>query len=162
MVGDAGFGDVALDHGAAARRRDGARRGHDRGRTRGGALRRVFGGQRGVGRHAFPLAARGTEGAVVRVLEHPERCATVAADGAFALGGFAAGEPSRSRWITSTTRPSRQAPTSCPRRGWERVTFQAPTWTIYRLMANAALAPLPDRCQIATTVTEVGRSLYSP
>lgn len=165
-AGDAGFGDVALDHGAAVD----AVTAHDAGTTedvRVVAPCDASSADSGVWvrGHAFPFgpAARGTEGAVVRVLEHPERCATVAADGAFALGGFAAGESFSLTMDHLDYAPIQTGTHVVPAEGMERVTFQAPTWTIYRLMANAArVAPLPDRCQIATTVTEVGRSLYSP
>ncbi len=43
----------------------------------------------------------------------------------------------------------------------ERVTFQVPSSSVYDLMAGmVALKPDPARCQIATTVTRRGHSLY--
>ena len=50
-----------------------------------------------------------------------------------------------------------------PEAGLTGITFQAPSWGIYRLMATASrVIPLADRCQIAATVTAVGLSIDSP
>jgi hypothetical protein len=46
--------------------------------------------------------------------------------------------------------------------GLERLTFQAPTHRIYRLLATAVnVTTRASRCQIAATVTEIGRSIYT-
>jgi hypothetical protein len=47
--------------------------------------------------------------------------------------------------------------------GAERVTFQAVPPNIYdALAALLSLTPDPERCQMVTTVTRIGRSLYDP
>jgi hypothetical protein len=45
----------------------------------------------------------------------------------------------------------------------ERVTFQVPDDATYGLLASLVdIVPDPDACQIATTVTRVGKSVYDP
>lgn len=115
---------------------------------------------------AFKLAPAGggrVGGAVVRSLEHPDRCAVTGEDGAFSLDGFVAREP-----VTLTIEQPGLAPVQTgtlavpvPATGFSRLTFQAPRWEIYYLLALAALVwPSSNRCQIATTVTQVGVSMY--
>lgn len=110
---------------------------------------------------SFSLGQGRVGGAVVRSLEHPGRCAVTDEDGRFALGGFAPGEA-----VTLTLERQGYAPTqtgtrSLPPGGLERVTFQAPTVEIFRLIAGiSGVGPAPGTCQIAATVTEIGRSLY--
>ena len=100
-------------------------------------------------------------GAVVRAVGHPERCAVTDEQGSFALGGFAPGEA-----VTLTLEKEGYAPTQTGTLeiladGLARVSFQAPTWEVYHLIAGIThISPSPAKCQIASTVTEVGRSLY--
>ena len=43
----------------------------------------------------------------------------------------------------------------------ERVSFQAPTWSLFDVLAGSvSVVPDPEMCQIATTVTRRGNSLY--
>ncbi len=111
---------------------------------------------------AFTLRGGHIEGAYVTLLEHPERCARTAADGAFRFDGLAPGETVTLR-MHHPMYPLIQTGThALPMTGLERLTFQAPDYSIYGLLSSVtATESRPDRCQIATTVTEVGRSLYT-
>lgn len=110
-----------------------------------------------------PTGGASMRGAVIRVLEHPERCVTLRDNNDFAFGGFAAGEPVSLTLDHPDYAPIQTGTHLVPETGIDRITFQAPTWGIYRLMATAAREiPLPDRCQIAATVTAVGLSIDSP
>jgi hypothetical protein len=45
--------------------------------------------------------------------------------------------------------------------GLDRITFQAVMPTIYMLLADMlAITPDPERCQLVTTVTRIGKSIY--
>lgn len=102
-------------------------------------------------------------GAVVRSLEHPERCAVSAADGAFSLGGFTPGEDVTLTMEHLGFAPIQTGTHAVPEAGIERLTFQAPVWEIFHVMAITSLIrPRADRCQIASTVTERGVSIYDP
>lgn len=110
-----------------------------------------------------PTGGASLRGAVVRVLEHPERCVTLTDSNDFAFAGFTEGEPVSLFMDHPDYAPIQTGTHQVPATGIERISFQAPTWGIYRLMATAArVAPLPDRCQIASTVTAVGLSIDSP
>lgn len=99
--------------------------------------------------------------AVVRSLEHPERCTVTARDGAFSLGGFAPGERVTLTMDHLGFTPIQTGTHVVPERGIERLTFQAPVWEIYHVVAMTSLIhPRPGRCQIASTVTQVGHDLY--
>lgn len=113
--------------------------------------------------HAFGFSPFGERvgGAVVRALEHPDRWVITADDGSFALGGFVPGEPVTLTMTKPGFAPIQTGTHVVPPAGLERLTFQAPPWSIYHLMSTIALVrPSRDRCQIATTVTERGLSLY--
>lgn len=83
-------------------------------------------------------------------------------DGYFQLDGVPVGSDITLR-LHHEAHPLIQAGThEVPAEGIERLTFQAPDHDTYRLMAQVArVRPQADRCQIAATVTEVGRSLYT-
>lgn len=102
-------------------------------------------------------------GAEVWLLEHPERRVTTDADGFFQFDDLAEGSeatlvldhPDYHAIQTGTIRLGPQ--------GASRVTFQGVTHPIYAALASfLAVTPDPTRCQIVTTVTRVGRSLYDP
>ena len=102
--------------------------------------------------------------ATVTVVEHPDRQVTTAEDGHFGFDGFATGDQvtlalelaNHHRIQTSTITLGADA--------IERVTFQVVHDAIYTLLGDM-LAITPDeanRCQVVTTVTRIGRSLYDP
>jgi len=104
------------------------------------------------------------EGADVSLLEHPDRHVTTGVDGHFVFEGLEEGSDvtvvmSAPDYHAIQTGTFRLGP-----RGIERVTFQAVLNTIYGLLANL-LAIVPDEanlCQMVTTVTRVGKSIYDP
>lgn len=117
--------------------------------------------------HAFAFGPGGNDGrlpgAVVRSLEHPERCAVTASDGAFSLGGFVEGEPVTLTLDHMGFAPIQTGTHLVPREGITRLTFQSPVWEIYHVMAMTSLIhPRAGRCQIASTVTQRGVSMYDP
>ncbi|MEZ4389709.1 MAG: hypothetical protein R3A48_01335 [Polyangiales bacterium] len=110
-----------------------------------------------------PTGGASLRGAVIRVLEHPERCVTLGDSNDFSFGGFVAGEPVSLTMDHPDYVPIQTGTHSVPSTGITGITFQAPTWGIYRLMATAAReVPQGDRCQIAATVTALGLSIDSP
>lgn len=117
--------------------------------------------------HAFAFGPGGRDGrlpgAVVRSLEHPERCAVTADDGAFAIGGFLPGDRATVTLEHLGFAPIQTGTHLVPDAGIERLTFQAPAWEVFHIMAMSSLIrPRADRCQLATTVTRVGVSIYDP
>lgn len=104
------------------------------------------------------------EGADVSLLELPARHVTTGPDGHFVFDGLEEGSEvtvviSHPDYHAIQTGTIRLGPG-----GIERVTFQAVSPVIYNALA-ALLAVTPDeanRCQIVTTVTRVGRSIYDP
>lgn len=113
--------------------------------------------------YTFGPSTVSMRGAIVRALEHPERCFTLTDNRDFALGGFVAGEPVSLTLDHPDYAPIQTGTHLVPEAGIDRISFQAPTWGIYRLMATAArVTSMDDRCQIATTVTAVGLSIDSP
>lgn len=111
---------------------------------------------------AFTLSGGRIEGAFVTANEHPTWCVRTNAEGYFQLDGVPVGSELTLR-LHHPDHPLIQIGTHVvPAEGMERVTFQAPDHTTYALMAMVArVRPDPARCQIAATVTEVGRSLYT-
>lgn len=111
---------------------------------------------------SFTLAGGRIEGAYVTANEHPTWCARTGADGDFELDGVEVGSDLTLR-LHHEDYPLLQIGThTVPAEGMERLTFQAPDHDTYRLMAQVArVRPDPSLCQIAATVTEVGRSLYT-
>lgn len=111
---------------------------------------------------SFTLAGGRIEGAYVTANEHPTWCARTGADGDFELDGVEVGSDLTLR-LHHEDFPLLQTGThTVPPEGMERLTFQAPDHDTYRLMAQVArVRPDASLCQIAATVTEVGRSLYT-
>lgn len=111
---------------------------------------------------AFTLSGGRIEGAFVTANEHPTWCARTDAEGTFQLEGVPVGSDITLR-LHHAEHPLIQTGThTVPAEGIERLTFQAPDHATYSLMAAATrIRTDPTRCQIAATVTEVGRSLYT-
>lgn len=102
-------------------------------------------------------------GAEVWLLEHPERRVVTSVDGAFRFDDLAEGSevtlvldhPDYHEIQTATHRLGPQ--------GAERVTFQGVVHAVYNALALLlSVTPDPTQCQIVTTVTRVGKSLYDP
>ncbi|MEZ4383074.1 MAG: carboxypeptidase-like regulatory domain-containing protein [Nannocystaceae bacterium] len=101
-------------------------------------------------------------GATVTILERPEQTATTDADGHFVFPALPAGAAAtfvfnRAGYPTLYTRTF-----TLPADGaLERVTFQAPDDATFAALAQLVeITPDPATCQIASTVTRVGKSLY--
>lgn len=123
------------------------------------------GGLTAMSGDAFPFnvgADARLPGATITVLEHPERTSVTGADGHFLFEGLEVGDdatltlehPDYHRIQTGTLRLEVA--------GAERVTFQAVNPLTYWGM-GLLVGMIPDernKCQMVTTVTRVGKSLY--
>jgi hypothetical protein len=113
--------------------------------------------------HAFAFGPGGgrVRDGYVTAEELPGRCARTDRDGAFALQGFAAGGTATLRLHHPDHNPIQTGTLEVLPEGLERVTFQAPDHSTYRVLELVLrLEADPSRCQLATTVTRVGLSLY--
>jgi len=101
-------------------------------------------------------------GATVSVVEAPDRTTTTAIDGHFAIDGFAEGAVVTFALQFPDHHPIQTGTFTVGTEPLERVTFQVVHDAIYAQLAEM-LTITPDEagsCQIVTTVTRVGRSLY--
>lgn len=116
-----------------------------------------------VSGHAFAFSAGGgaIAGATISVLELPEFTVETAEDGSFAIPDLP-GDAEVTLVLDHPSHPAIQTGTlHLAGTDLERVTFQAPDHDLYRLLAGVVqVMPDPERCQIATTVTRRGNSLY--
>ena len=108
------------------------------------------------------------EGARISILEHPEMRMTTGADGHFQFDRLEEGEEVTLLMELPNIRPAynyhliQTGTIRLGPQGAERVTFQAVNYPTYLLLA-ALLEMEPDEensCQMVTTVTRVGKSLY--
>ncbi len=120
--------------------------------------------QEGTGQvsgNAFAFSPDGgrVEGAVVSVVEHPDQEAITDADGGFTFEvpfGDVTLEMQHPDYPTIQTGTLNLCGGDL-----SEVSFQAPDYAVYELMAVAAGAqPDPDVCQLATTITEHGGTMY--
>ncbi len=100
-------------------------------------------------------------GATISVLEHPEITTTTDSEGHFELEGLTPGE-SATFLMDAEGFPAASTKTFIvPEGGLTRVTFQIPDNDLYLAIAGGlGLTTDPETCQIVTTVTRVGKSLY--
>lgn len=102
-------------------------------------------------------------GARVWVLEDPDREVMTDASGHFVIEGLPVDSDvtlvmDHPDYVPIQTGTLRLGP-----EGADRVTFQAVPPNVYdALAALLSLTPDPERCQMVTTVTRIGRSLYDP
>jgi len=109
---------------------------------------------------AFPNYER-IVGAEISILEFPDKTTTTVEDGYFEFDDLPAGEQATfvidaDGFVVTQTKTF-----TLPEEDLERVTFQVPDNITY-LGLELALGIVPSRqkCQIVTTVTMVGRSIY--
>lgn len=111
---------------------------------------------------SFTLSGGRIEDAYVTSLEHPEWCVRTGAEGAFELLGVPVGSDLTLRVHHPDYVVVQTGTHTVPAEGMDRLTFQVPDHSIYDLLARVVrVRPDPDHCQIAATVTEIGRSLYT-
>lgn len=102
-------------------------------------------------------------GATVWVLEHPEKRMVTGEDGHFAFDGIPVGSEATFVLEKAGYHLIQTGTHRVPREGLRLVTFQVVSDDVFDAFAGVVgIAPDPNDCQIATTVTRVGRSLYDP
>ncbi|MFN8545039.1 MAG: carboxypeptidase-like regulatory domain-containing protein [Candidatus Binatia bacterium] len=103
-------------------------------------------------------------GAEIWILEHPEMRVVTGADGHFRFDGLDEGSEVTLVLDHPDYHPIQTGTMRLGPLGAERVTFQAVVYPIYSAL-GALLNLVPDdehACQMVTTLTRVGRSLYDP
>jgi hypothetical protein len=103
-------------------------------------------------------------GARIAILEHPEREVITSANGAFLFEDLEEGEEVTLTLDKAGYHPIQTGTIRLGAAGATRVTFQAVTDGVYTAF-GAILGIIPDeenRCQMVTTVTRVGKSIYDP
>lgn len=101
------------------------------------------------------------QGAVITVVEHPEMTYTTGADGHFVFEGLEAGSRVTLELSHPNYVPIQTATITLTDEGAERVTFQAVLPGMYDILAQLIdIVPDPERCQMVTTLTRYGKSMY--
>ncbi|MBI5503748.1 MAG: hypothetical protein HY899_03030 [Deltaproteobacteria bacterium] len=103
-------------------------------------------------------------GAYIWVLEHPEMNLVTGADGHFQFDALEEGSEATLVLEHPDYHPIQTGTIRLGALGAERVTFQAVTWDVFDALAGI-LGVVPDeanKCQMVTTVTRVGKSMYDP
>jgi len=112
----------------------------------------------------FNYQDRRIEGATVSILEFPEKSLVTGADGRFHFDGIPVGAEVSLVLEHPDYHLIQTGTHVVPPEGLERITFQGVTNEVYAAL-GAILGIVPDEagaCQMPTTVTRVGRSLYDP
>lgn len=100
-------------------------------------------------------------GATVTLVEDPTRTVVTAAGGHFSLDGFAPGDQATLALAFANHHPIQTGTLTVGDAGLDRVTFQVVHDAIYANLADMlGITPDPARCQVVTTVTRIGKSLY--
>jgi hypothetical protein len=103
------------------------------------------------------------EGAEVWILEHPEMRVVTGADGHFEFSGLRAGTEVTLVMDHPDYVPIQTGTILLGPGGAQRVTFQAVTADIYNALALLLdVEPDDSKCQMVTTITRVGKSIYDP
>lgn len=111
----------------------------------------------------FNGAVAGVEGAHVFVLEDPTLEATTDAEGYFLIEGVPVGSDVSLVMEHPDYIPIQTGTHTVPDAGLTRITFQAVTPMIEEQLAALLMITIDESaCQMVTTVTRVGRSLYEP
>ena len=107
---------------------------------------------------------RRVAGATISILEFPEKRMVTGTDGHFAFDGIPVGSEVSLVMEHPDYHLEQTGTHVVPPEGLERVTFQAVTHDVYTAL-GALLGIVPDEagaCQMPTTVTRIGKSLYDP
>lgn len=105
----------------------------------------------------------GIAGAHVFVLENPALTTTTDASGHFVIGGVPVGSDASLVMEHPDFILIQTATLEVPAAGLTRVTFQAVTPNVRDALAGVLSLTVDDtRCQMVTTVTRIGRSVYDP
>lgn len=103
------------------------------------------------------------EGAAIWILEHPEMRVTTGADGHFAFDDLPVGSEVTLVMDHPDYVPIQTGTILLGAGGAQRVTFQAVTYGIYDALAQLLdVEPDDTKCQMVTTITRVGKSIYDP
>ncbi len=115
-----------------------------------------------VSGHAFDFGAGGhVIGGEVSILELPERVTTTGEDGSFAFDELPGDAEVTFVLAAEGYYPIQTATFQLRGEDMERVTFQVPTDSLFDVLGNMIdLTPDPTKCQVASTVTRIGNSLY--
>jgi len=114
--------------------------------------------------HAFKLTytCQRLPDTQVCLYDDPNRCVTTAADGAWRFDDVETGKDVYAVLQSSLHHPVQTGTFNLGKKGIDRVTFQAVdllVWAVFEMKIN--MKEDPQMCQISTTVTEVGESLYT-
>lgn len=116
---------------------------------------------------AFAFTLPGTpygriEGASISIVEQPGLTAVTDAGGHFVITGVPAGSTATFEMVADGFPRARTKTFTLPAEGpQDRVTFQIPDDALFALLADLLTVEVdPEACQIVTTVTRVGRSVY--
>lgn len=102
-------------------------------------------------------------GATVSLVERPEARTVTGSAGEFAFADLAEGDLATLVLDHPDYVPIQTASIRLGPEGASRVTFQAVTPFVYDAFADLlAVTPDPARCQLVTTITRVGKSIYDP
>lgn len=118
-----------------------------------------------VSGNAFDFSAEGgrVAGATITILELPGVSAQTDAEGGFSFPDLEVGSELTFVLDHPDFAPIQTGTFRLPPEGLSRVTFQAPSHDMFAFMATlAGIQPDPERCQLASTVTRYGGSLYGP
>jgi hypothetical protein len=97
----------------------------------------------------------------LHVLEQPDVHAVTAADGHFQIKGLAPGEDATFVLVASGFPEAQTRTFPALEAALERVTFQVPNDALLEALAGVLqITPDPTRCQMVTTITRVGKSIY--
>ena len=114
-----------------------------------------------VSGHALAFTGGPVPGGTVRIVQDPSRTTTTAADGAFSFEDLEVGSEVTFELAHDDYVPIQTSTLVVPDGGAERFTFQAVRPDTYALLSAVVdIEPDPTRCQIATTVTRIGKSIY--
>lgn len=115
-----------------------------------------------VSGHAHDFGAGGVvPGGEVRILEMPERVATTDEDGAFVFEDLPGDAEVTLTLAADGYYPIQTGTFELVGEDMGRFSFQVPSDSIFDLLASAIdLSPDPEKCQIASTVTRRGNSVY--
>lgn len=102
------------------------------------------------------------DGATISILEQPEHTVTTDAEGHFALDALPPGSEATFVLERDGFPVARTKTFTLPDAGpLERVTFQVPDDALFELLAGILMIEVdPGTCQLVSTVTRVGKSIY--